>query len=76
MFEMIKKVNKNDVDDHFAMAQAHYDHDPSMEFDARGRLKRWVKVRQNSEEQKTKCCKPVLNDVEENLKFIDRLDKF
>ena len=50
MFEMIKKVNKNDVDDHFAMAQAHYDHDPSMEFDARGRLKRWVKVRQNSEE--------------------------
>ena len=50
MFEMIKKVNKNDVDDQFAMTQAHYDHDPSMEFDARGRLKRWVKVRQNSEE--------------------------
>ena len=50
MFEMIKKVNKHDVDDQFAMAQAHYDHDPSMEFDARGRLKRWVKVRINSEE--------------------------
>ena len=50
MFEMIKKVNKNDVDDNFTMAQVKYDHDPSMEFDSRGRLKRWVKVRQNSEE--------------------------
>ena len=61
---MIKKVNKNNVDEKFVMAQANYDHDPSMEYDARGRLKRWVKVGEKVEEFKTKCCKPVVSDLQ------------
>ena len=64
MFQMLKKVNKNDVDDNFVMAQAKYDHDPSMDFDARGRLKRWVKIAEKAEDYKTKCCKPVISDLQ------------
>ena len=71
---MTKKKNLNE---YFKNAQQQLDHDPSMVFDNRGRLLRWVKIKNKRIKEVKNCCgNSKLSENEHNIVFIDKLEAF
>ena len=57
--------------------QASFEHNPSLEFDARGRLRRWVKQAQILEEERDKvCCGGSIDEQQQELRFVEKLEAY
>ena len=57
--------------------QAIFEHNPSVEFDARGRLRRWVKEAQILEEERQRlCCGSSIDEKQHELRFVKKLEAY
>ena len=74
MHQIIRRASKKGIKSTIS-EQAIFEHDPAVEFDARGRLRRWVKEAQKLDEDRSRaCCGSA--DEQHELRFVEKLEAY